>query len=422
MVDNSPELLITPLSGDFTRHGGIYRDVWLIETPLVHFAVNTLGGMGVTLSQSNTSATIANLTVSSVVQNDFAAALELLVEATVVSPTGKEVATQSKKIKVNGNSIKSAEFVYQIPQPVLWSTDNPARYQVEVVVSDPKTKEVWQSKKWKYGPRDFKITADRGVILNGSPIKLIGSCRHQDREGVNNAMSNDMHVADIALMKEMGMNFIRIAHYLQDPALLEACDAMGILVWEEIPVVDLIDTSKAYRDHCKQILLEMIEQHRSYSCVVMWGFINEILLAVGRSVVDREAIKAQYTYIPLLTKELHDICKKTDPQRYTTIAHHGDIARYDSVGLNTITDIIGYNCYPGWYGGNTDGFRYMVERFHSLHPDKPLIISEYGAGSDKRLHSTQPIPFDFSMEYQPKYIKDNTRIMDQRPWIAGSSA
>lgn len=420
-VDNSPANDIAPLSGDFTRYGGLYREVYVIEAPLTRFQLNTLGGIGVKQQCINVSEKQATVEVNYTLSNDANTKTSVTLLTEVVDYTGQTIAKNVKNLTLPPATDFKETVQLKVSNPILWNTDNPYLYTVIHKLIAGKN-QVIDEYAFPLGFRWFSVDAKKGFFLNGKPLKLTGTCRHQDAATKANALENYHHLQDVALAKEMGMNFMRLSHYPHDPALLFECDKKGILVWEETPIVDIIDTSAAFKQHCKTILAEMIDQHYNHTSVVMWGFMNEILLGIDRYLKDETLKKATFEQTPILATELHNYCKSINPLRLTTIAHHGDINLYEKWGLNTLTDVIGYNCYPGWYGGSTSGFSQMVDYFHQLHPEKPLFISEYGAGSDARVHAIAPIPFDFSMEYQPLFIRDYLNTIDSRPWIMGSTA
>lgn len=429
-IDNTPRKDITPISGDFTRYGGIYRDVWLIRTGETHFSLDKFGSKGV-YSETQPSALnppkddfkTPKLKVWGEVKNETSAEKSVEIVSELKDDTGKVVSTFKKSVKMKPLSTVSFNMVSDVLKNIqLWSPESPYLYTLETKIISTTDKKVLDIQSFKTGFRWFKMSADSGFYLNGKRLKLNGTCRHQDIATLANAMPNELHEADIKMIKEMGMNFIRIAHYPQDPALLDACDKYGVLAWEEIPVVDYIDTSKAYKENAAYNLREMIYQHRNHTSVVMWGFMNEILLGIGRYIKDEPSIKIQYEQVPALTKAFNDICKKEDASRLTTIAHHGDRDRYVNNNMCNKTDVVGWNCYPGWYGGPIGSFEPMVNDIREKVKDRAMIISEYGAGSDTRINSLQPECFDFSMQYQQLYIEDYLKVIASKPYIAGATA
>lgn len=162
----------------------------------------------------------------------------------------------------------------------------------------------------------------------------------------------------------------------------------------------------------------MITQHFNHPSIVMWGYMNEILLKVpgddtseGRATVERTKS---------LIGRLESICRELDPTRLTTMAFHGS-DRYRTSGISNFPDINGWNLYQGWYGGDLQGFEKFLSYEKKQNPGKPIIVSEYGAGSDRRLHTLNPEPFDFSVEYQHKYLEHYLPVIEDSAFIAGAS-
>ena len=218
----------------------------------------------------------------------------------------------------------------------------------------------------------------------------------------------------------MGANFIRISHYPQDDALLEMCDKLGMLAWEEIPIIDIVPDTPGYGDNCERNLREMIRQHYNHPSIITWGYMNEILLVTQRKYKTEAELKPVLERTLALANRLERVLKEEDSTRISTMAFHGSNS-YNETGLSKITDIVGWNLYQGWYGGDLTGFEKFLAQQHQNHPTHPMIVSEYGAGSDKRLHSLHPRAFDFSIEYQQKYLEHYLPVLEDTPYICGGT-
>jgi beta-galactosidase len=265
------------------------------------------------------------------------------------------------------------------------------------------------------GFRWFSIDGTNGFSLNGKPSKLRGANRHQDYQGLGNAVPDAIHVRDMELMKDAGYNFVRLAHYPQDPSVLQAADRLGLMIWEETPLVNYITISDAFNENSAVMLKEMIRQHRNHPSVIMWGYMNEIYLRVPKeneANIKKETVR--------LAKELNRLAKTEDPTRPTTIAFHGSEV-YNTEGLGDIPDIIGWNLYSGWYSRVFEDFGKFIDEQHQKYPKRPLIISEYGANSDLRLHSLTPRRFDSTTEYQRAFHESYLEQINARPFIAGQA-
>lgn len=420
-VDNSYNDNIPPLTADFTFFGGIYRDVYLIAANPVHFDMGNLASDGVFITTPMVSAQSANVKLNGVIENAGNETKDVEVISTLYDGNGKKLSEKITGYKPKSNQKTSFEQTLPaITNPILWSPDNPYLYKLVSVISDKKTKEQLDLFSTAVGFRWFKFTADEGFFINGKHLKLVGANRHQDYKDMANALPDALHDRDMQLLKEMGGNFVRIAHYPQDPAVLEACDRLGILAWVETPEVNRITETEAFAENSLHMQREMIRQNYNHPSVIIWAFMNEVLL---RPRYD-EKTKERATYIKevaALAQRLEDLTRKEDPTRYTSIAFHGNFDAYYDSGLTNIPMIIGWNLYSGWYGGKFKDLEGFLAKSHKILPDKPIIITEFGADADRRLHAKEPIKFDKSMEYAMEYHKHYLHAIDSLPYLAGAA-
>lgn len=410
-VDNTlnPSIAPSAFSADFNFWGGIYRDVYLEEYNQVHFHKDNYGSKGIFIETPEVSNESASVKVRGEIRNEGSKALFVKIKNTIVDADGKTVKEVTSKLKVESG--KNATFTAlsgKIATPKLWSPDSPYLYRVKTQIIEEKTGEILDLVDNPLGFRWFSADTKQGFMLNGKPLKLIGACRHQDYEGLGNAVSNDLNRYDIKLIKEMGANYIRISHYPQDPSVLEECDKLGLIAWEEIPIVNAITPTKEFFENCRNNLTEMIRQHYNHPSVMLWGYSNEVLIG-GYS-----------DELGALHKELEAICHKEDPNRLTALAFHASPV-YNKKGLGDLPNIVGWNRYEGWYRATLADFGKFLDEEHTKYPNRPLIVSEYGSGSDTRLHSLSPESYDFSMEYQQLFHASYLKQILERPFVIGSS-
>lgn len=413
-VDNSFDKDIPPLTADFTFYGGIYRDVWLIATDDVHLKITDYASSGVQITTPQVSEKSATVNIRGIVENTSDNARKVEVVNTIIDAEGKEITSTVSPLEIKAKSEATFEQTSKlISNPKLWSPDNPYLYSVRTIIREngKLTDEISNP----LGFRWFNFDAEKGFFLNGKSLKLRGANRHQDYSGLGNAVPDAIHIRDMQLMKDTGYNFVRLAHYPQDPAILNAADRLGLLLWEETPLVNYITVSKSFNDNSKRMLIEMIRQHRNHSSVIMWGYMNEIFLRVPKE--DAEKI---YPATVELARELDKLARTEDPTRPTTIAFHGNEI-YNEKGLGEIPQIIGWNLYSGWYSGTFDMFGKFIDEQHKRFPNRPLIISEYGANADQRLHSFAPRRFDSTIEWQRMFHESYLQQINARPFIAGST-
>lgn len=417
-VDNSFNENIPPLTADFTFFGGIYRDVNLVITNNVHFDLS-YASSGVYITTPAVSVTNAAVKLTGQLITDTKQKLQAI--TTIVDQASKIVVQKKSSIAANGTIQQTFEQeLPQITNPHLWSPEDPYLYTAITRIVDTKTGAVIDEVANPLGLRWFKFDADKGFFLNGNPYKLMGASRHQDFKGLGNALPNNYHVEDMKLLKAMGANFLRVSHYPQDPIILEMCDKLGILTSVEIPVVNAITESEAFTENCKNMQVEMIRQNYNHPSVVIWAYMNEILLRPKFN-DDKPRQQVYFTHINNLAKQLDSLTRKEDPTRYTMIANHGDFNKYKQVGLVQIPMLVGWNLYQGWYGGTTAGFADFLDKHHQEFPDKPLLVTEFGADADPRIRSLQPERFDKSLEYAIGFHQVYLNAIKARSFVAAAA-
>ena len=412
---------IAPISADFTFFGGVYRDVWLTATAPQHFRLTDSGSEGIYLSTPEVSDQRGVISLRGEVSNDAADRRRLAVEVRLFAPGGELLHTARQRLTAEAQG--HTPFRIELPaveHPLLWSPEHPHLYRVESRLIDAKSSQELDRLTHPAAFRWYRFDADSGFYLNGRPYKLRGVCRHQDQKPYGPALTDEMHRRDMQLIKQMGANFIRISHYPQDDAILEMCDRLGLLAWEEIPVIDIVPDTPGYADHCEESLREMIRQHYNHPSIILWGYMNEILLVTQRTYRNEAELAPALERTLALARRLEQVVHEEDPTRVSTMAFHGSDA-YNTTGISQIPQTVGWNLYQGWYGGRLEEFEAFLERQHREWPTHPILVSEYGAGSDRRLHTHAPRPFDFSIEYQQRYIEHYIPVLEQTPYLCGGS-
>ena len=228
-----------------------------------------------------------------------------------------------------------------------------------------------------------------------------------------------MHVRDVLLLKEMGGNFLRVSHYPQDPLVVEMCDKLGIVVSVEIPLVNAITETEDFLKNSVYMAKEMVRQEYNHPSIMIWGYMNEILLR--RPYTKGKKLKSYYRFTEKIARALNTTIRKEDPSRYTMMSFHNAPQNYEEAHLTEIPMIQGWNLYQGWYEPDINEFQHLLDRAHKKYKGKVLMVTEYGAGVDSRIHSYQPESFDFSQEYGLKYHQHYLKEMMKRPFVAGSS-
>jgi beta-galactosidase len=420
-VDNRHNVDIPPLSADFTFFGGIYRDVFLVHTNAIHFDNSNYASSGVYITTPSVSKEKATVKILSHIKNESAVNQHVIINYTIIDKSGEPIYSTNKKtsLKKQG-AIELIVDDIKFTSPNLWSPGDPYLYKVITQIKDETSGEVLDEVIQPLGFRWFKFTADKGFFINGEHLKLIGTNRHQDYLKMGNALPDEMHIRDVKLLKEMGGNFLRIAHYPQDPTVLEMCDKLGIITTIEIPVIDKITESQAFSDNCIYMAEEMVHQNFNHPSLVIWAYMNEVLLRPPFT--NNKERHAKYVEnVSELAQQIEDVIRAEDPGRYTMIPCHGAFDRYNDAKLTQIPMVVGWNLYQGWYGGEFPDFDKFLDRHRAELPDKPMIVTEYGADVHSRLHSFHPERFDYTVEYGNLYHEHYLKAIMERPFVAGAN-
>ena len=344
LVSNAYDPNIPPLSGDFNMYGGIYRDVYLIQKKESHFDLGHYGSKGIYVRTPEVSEAQAEVVIEARVKNTTNTKRKYRVVHRILNKDFKEMARMEDRIKVDAGEVGVSEADAKLKSNFeLWSPDKPILYEVRSQVFEEGI--LMDEAINPLGFRYFSVSAE-GFQLNGKKTKLWGVNRHQDYERLGSALSDALHRRDIRLIKEAGFNFLRIAHYPQDPAIHHACDHQGLIAWEEIPLVNQITATPAFMDNTKNMFKEMVYQHMNHPSIVMWGFMNEVMLR--KSPFGEEVDDRLWKRTTQLARELQQISKSIDPARLTTLANHKG-EQYNDYGLSDVPDILGWNLYFGWY-------------------------------------------------------------------------
>ena len=374
-ADNSPNDFVYPQQADFTFYGGIYRDVTLIGVEKNHFDLDYYGAPGIQITP--------------IVNGDKA---DVNVKTYVTG--GGEV-----RVTVNGETKTGTEVDFIVVNPHLWNgVADPYLYNaVAELIVDGKVVDRVES---RFGIRSFKVDPQKGFILNGKPYPLRGVSRHQDRPGIGNALLPEHHREDIELICEMGANTIRLAHYQHAQYFYDLCDEKGLVVWAEIPYIS--SHLEKGVENTKSQMTELIAQNYNHPCIVTWGLSNEITMSgASPAVVENH-------------KMLNDFVHSMDKTRPTTEAVV-TMCSMDNEYVH-ISDIVSYNHYFGWYGGNVNMYGPWFDKFHEKYPDKAIGISEYGCEA-LNWHATDIAQGDYTEEYQAYYHEELIKQIAVRPYL-----
>ncbi len=371
-VDNSKFPDIAPLAGDFSVYGGLYRPVHLIVTGEENIALTDHGSPGVAWLQTSVFSTQAVLDVTAQVSNGTRDKVPLKLVASIVDADGKTALTSSQSITLARSDTAPYYFHLILPHPHLWNgRKDPYLYHaVMELQTDDGT--IMDRVEQPMGLRFFSIDPDRGFFLNGEPYSLHGVDRHQDYMNKGWAISEADMDQDITLMKELGATVVRCAHYQHSDYFYNLCDQAGILVWAEIPQVNIIRDTPDFENTSRSQLLDLIRQSINHPSIFVWSLANEI----GGASDDPHG-------------ELRDLAAMAhgeDPTRPTIQATMTE-ARPQ---MNRIPDLLGWNIYPGWYRGNKEDYGADLDKLRGTSRHGGFCVSEYGAGANPAQHEQDP--------------------------------
>ncbi len=420
-VNNRFNKDIAPLSGDFTFFGGIYRPISLLLLDQVHFTDTQYGSNGLRVNAQIDSKRNAVIHLRGDIQNCSAYSREVYIESELLDATGILIKKMRQKVVLKPGIAHNFHSDL-IPSRYLrfWSPESPYLYRLitSIYRSDGRLLDRVEN---TVGLRYFSFDSKKGFFLNGQPLKLIGASRHQDFEGMGNAVPDTLQIKDLVKLKAMGGNFLRVAHYPQDPAILSACDSLGLLASVEIPLVNEITESTAFTEHSFQMLKEMIRQYGNHPSVIIWGYMNEIFLRPHYQ-KDKQRQEKYFISVVALAKALEKLTRTEDSTRYTMIANHGNVDLYHRTGLTKVPMLVGWNLYPGWYGGTIADFGKQLAYIHQQLPDKPLLVTEYGADADYRIQADTSVRFDKSVNYALMYHQGYLNDILLKNYVAGGVA
>ena len=384
IVDNSVNDRVYPQKADFTFYGGIYRDVHVIVVNKNHFDLDYFGGPGLQITPK-VEGENAIVNIKSWHNAEDAEVLIRILDA-------------EGNVVVEGSGTDAS---LQIAQVHLWDgLKDPYLYKAVLQLSV--NGEVVDEISSRFGVRSFHVDPEKGFFLNGRAYPLHGVSRHQDRKGIGNALTRAHHREDMELIREMGCNTIRLAHYQHDQYFYALCDEYGMVVWAEIPYIS--SHMPNGRDNTISQMKELIIQNYNHPSIVTWGISNEITIATKdkKDMLDNHHV-------------LNDLCHEMDPSRVTTLACYAVCGPFNKSAH--ISDLVSWNLYLGWYTPGLFLNDLWINFFHFCYPKRPLGFSEYGCEAMPNLHSSKPRRGDHTEEYQTVYHEYMLECFKRHPYM-----
>lgn len=383
-VDNSVNDRVYPQKADFTFYGGIYRDVKLMVLNKHHFDLDYFGGRGIA--------------VSAKVQGEDA----LVRVRTWANCTGE---VSLAIIDAEGNTVATGcgtDTEISLPHVHLWDgVEDPYLYTCEATLTvDGAAVDAVST---PFGVRTFSVDPQKGFFLNGRSYPLQGVCRHQDRKGIGNALNKAHHEEDMDMIREIGANTIRLAHYQHDQYFYDLCDKYGMVVWAEIPYIS--EHMPNGRENTISQMKELVTQNYNHPSICFWGISNEITI----STKDKKDMMDNH-------RVLNNLIHEMDSTRLTTLACYAVCGPFNRVA-HEVSDLVSWNLYLGWYVPGMFLNDVWVDFFHLIYPNRCLGYSEYGCECMPNLHTSHPRRGDQSEEYQCKYNEYMLKFFAKRPFM-----
>ena len=386
LVDNAPNDRVYPQVADFTFYGGLYRNVNLIVVPESHFDLDYYGTHGIKVTPVMDAA-------------DAKVAVEVFLTNRKECQTVRySLANAEGKVIGTYEGSKTANF--RIQNAHLWNgRKDPYLYTMTAELLE--NGDVLDTVSTRFGCRSFEIHPENGFILNGEEYPLRGVARHQDRWHLGNALLPEHHEEDINLILEAGFTTIRLAHYQHDQYFYDLCDEKGLVIWAEIPYIS--NHMPTGRENTISQMTELIVQNYNHPSIVVWGLSNEITIGGAKSpdLLENHAI-------------LNVLCHKMDATRPTTMACVSMVDMDEKIVH--ISDVVSYNHYFGWYGGETHMNGPWFDKFHAKYPNRPIGISEYGCEA-LNWHTSDPVQGDYTEEYASFYHEELIKQLFTRKYI-----
>jgi beta-galactosidase len=411
-VDNSWRVDLPPLSGDFPVMGGLYRPVHLIIKAKTCITPLDYASPGVYIKQEKVSKLKADIELRTKISNMDQNVKEIALNYTILDAEGEKIKQSTKSLEIGFNNIIDVVQHISIENPHLWNgRDDPYLYTAKFELI--KNNEVIDYMDQPLGLRYYHVDAESGFYLNGKPYAIRGVNRHQDRLNKGWALSYEDQNEDLQIIMEMGANAVRLAHYQHSDYFYQICDKKGILVWAELCIVDRVNFSKAFFENSRNMLIELIRQNYNHPSIFTWSLANELGIFQFRNPIK-------------IIKKLNQIAHNEDSKRPTTIA--GIFAAFFRKKLHRITDLIGWNYYPGWYYNSAKNMGPRLIKLNKVGNNRGCCVSEYGAGASIFQHQQNLTEKDkikpygkFHPEEKQNIVhEENYKQMVALPFVWGS--
>ncbi len=378
-VDNSLQNKQIPgKSFDWWFYGGLTREVLVEKHPRLW-----ISDISITTKVFPNDLALINVTCK--ISNHFNSDLKGNIKLDIIAD---DIRTYSSTFafSVNHNNHYQWSKAILVSNPELWSPESPFLYKAicDISLDNIVVHRVVE----RFGIREIR-TEGAALYLNNRMIFLKGFSRHEDYPGYGNSLPYDIQYNDLKMIKESGANFVRLAHYPNHPSVLDICDELGLLVWEEIPAwqifPEFLSNPEIIEKWAKPQLKEMIQRDKNHPSIIIWSIGNEFDTGSSLSL----------PYIREMTRYV----KQLDPTRLTTYATN----KYQRDLGYAFIDVISINAYQGWYTAKISDFGKVVDDIHKYNSEKPIFISEFGADAKLGKRGNGKFSEDFQVNFLKAY-------------------
>jgi beta-galactosidase len=369
-VDNSynPDVIPSQKS-DFFIYGGITRDVWTTIVPPQY-----IERLHIRTSAVSEKSALTDVSMS--VMNTPGGAFPAHIELAITDPSGRRILSRDTAVVLRPGRSDFSLTMPALKNPQLWSPDQPSLYTARVNLKTPSSDGDVVLERFGYRWFEFK---ERGPFyLNGKRLLLRGTHRHEDFAGMANALPDSLHRRDMQMIKEMGANFVRLAHYPQDPEVYRACDELGLLVWDELPWCRGGVGGAGWKSNVRRLLADQIDQNFNHPSIILWSLGNEIIYDLDFPGADNvDSLRSFFG-------ELRALVTAKDPGRPTSVRKF-----YEAADL---VDVFSPSIWMGWYSGQYNNYEKAITEARAQYPR--LLHVEYGGDSHVGRHTENPLGGD----------------------------
>jgi beta-galactosidase len=394
-ADNSYDPnLIPSQKSDFCIYGGITRNVWLKALP-TRFVERVL--IKTPKVEKGSAETTVTVMLSNATSGEVAGELEVVLS----DRFGKEVARKSSRVRLTEGTTSYTMAMQRVKNPLLWSPSDPALYTASISLKV--SGNVVDAVNERYGYRWFEFKDHGPFFLNGERLLLRGTHRHEDYAGLGSALPDSLQRKEMVMIKEMGANFVRLAHYPQAPAVYRACDELGILVWDELPWCRGGMGGDVWKARTEQLLKEQIVQLFNHPSIFIHSLGNELYWLPDFPGGD------QVDSLRSMVRRLNTIAHELDPYRLTA-------TRKFTEGADDV-DLVSPSMWPGWYSGVYKTYEKAITDARTNF--KKYLHIEYGGDSHVGRHTEAPVsgdgmtvPEGWEENIKPQKVKNISQMSD----------